>query len=399
MNVGIIAEYNPFHMGHKLHIEKTRQLTGSDGIIAIMSGSFVQRGEPAVADKFLRTRTALENGVDMVLELPVPYAVGSADVFAFGAVDSLNKSGIVDMLSFGTETGSLDGLREAAELLSDEPDSFKRELRQALDGGMSYAAARELAIGSSIGIDTKILSQPNSILAVEYLKALKRLNSSIKPVTVKREGGAYLSREMCGELSSASALRSRIYADDIETALTAVPDNSRERLREALKGTKPHIDLYSGILGYILLKSTPEELALTDGMAEGLENRIISLAGSDGVSALAGSDGVSALADRIKSRRYTHSRIRRILLHIILGIKKSDADTKNGVKYIRVLGFRQSRRDLLSELCKKSDVPVITNVKNAPVGLLDKELFATDMYYLPLTGERNKDFTEPITVV
>ncbi len=388
MNVGIIAEYNPFHSGHKLHITNTRALTGADNIIAIMSGSFVQRGEPAILDKFSRTRMALTNGVDMVLELPVRYAAGSADVFAMGAVESLDKSGIVDMLSFGTEAGDIELFKEAAELLADESEEFSQAVKEEMGKGISYAAARQAALTRVLSRDMTFLSLPNNILALEYLKALKKLNSSIVPVTVRREVSNYNSTQLTGRISSAAAIRHSIFSGEWDTALAAVPADCRSMLKEVVFGKKPHIDSYSEVLKYILRTKSANELSQIDDISEGLENRI--LAASDLPT-------VSEIADAVKSKRYAHSRVRRALLHIILGITKADA-AKN-VDYIRVLGFRREKAHLVSELTQKAAVPVITNIKNAPADLIRQELFATDIYYMPLSGETNKDYTTPMVIV
>lgn len=388
MNVGIIAEYNPFHSGHKLHITNTRALTGADNIIAIMSGSFVQRGEPAILDKFSRTRMALTNGVDMVLELPVRYAAGSADVFAMGAVESLDKSGIVDALSFGTEAGDIELFKEAAELLADETKEFSQAVKEEMGNGISYAAARQAALTRVLSRDMSFLSLPNNILALEYLKALKKLKSSIMPVTVRREISDYNSTQLTGRISSAAAIRHSIFSGEWDTALAAVPADCRSMLKEVVFGKKPHIDSYSEVLKYILRTKSANELAQIDDISEGLENRI--LAASDLPT-------VSEIADAVKSKRYAHSRVRRALLHIILGITKADA-AKN-VDYIRVLGFRRDKAYLVSELTQKASVPVITNIKNAPADLIRQELFATDIYYMPLSGETNKDYTMPMVIV
>ena len=385
MNVGIIAEYNPFHKGHRLHIESTRLETGADNIIVLMSGSFVQRGEPAVADKFTRTKAALLNGADMILELPVEYATGSADVFAKGAVEILDKSGIVDILSFGTETGELKPFMKTAELLLNEPANFKACLHSELEKGIPYPAARQAALSQILSMDMSFLSRPNNILALEYIKALLRLQSTIKPFTVKRQINDYNSEEMSGEISSASAIRQCLYKGEIKAALSAVPLNCHNLFDKTKK--LPHIDRYTDILRYILLTKDPLELGEIDGIAEGLENRI---------SAYVNLDTVTEIAEAVKSKRYTLSRIRRSLLHIILDIKKEEV--LQSPRYIRVLGFRRSKAHLVGELAKKSSLPVITNVKNAPVGL-EREIFATHMYYLPLTGESGKDFTESPVII
>lgn len=379
MNVGIVAEYNPFHKGHKLHIEITKQKTGAENVIALMSGSFVQRGEPAIYSKFVRTKTALLNGVDMVIELPVEYATGSADIFCRGAVDILDKSRIVDILSFGTELGELSPFIEGAKLLLDEPVSFKKALHKELNCGKPYASARLTALSEVMSRDMSFLSTPNNILAFEYIRALFALNSSIKPFTVKRQANDYNSQQMSGEISSASAIRESIYRGDIANALYATPKNCRF----IFESTENFIDRYTDIFKYIMLSKSPSELQEIDGVAEGIENRILS-------SLNCGS--LTEIAQAVKSKRYALSRVRRTLLHILLSITKEDA--LKAPQYIRVLGFKRSKSQLVSELAKKASLPVITNVKNAPEGLLKKEIFATDMYFLPLDSGRGKDFTD-----
>ena len=390
MNVGIIAEYNPFHKGHRLHIANTSALTGAENVIAVISGSFVQRGEPAIADKFMRTRAALLNGVDMVLELPVCYATGAADVFAFGAVDTLEKSGMVDILSFGTEAGDIELFKEAARLLNNETPEFKEALRKRMKEGISYAAAREGALSEVFSRDMSFLGEPNNILALEYLRALDRLKSRILPVTIKRQVNSYNSRIMTGTISSARAIRHSLYNGETDIALSAIPSNCYDMLYNVLENKLPHIDLYTDALKYILRTENSQDLALIDGITEGLENRIPSITAFE---------SITELANAVKSKRYTLSRVRRALLHILLDIKKTDIDMTEGVRYIRVLGFKRDKANLVSELTEKAAVPVITNVKNATPSLYDKEIFATNMYYMPLSGAVNKDLTEPLVIV
>jgi predicted nucleotidyltransferase len=323
----------------------------------------------------------------------VEYATGAADVFAYGAVDTLNKSGIVDMLSFGTEAGDIELFKDAADLLVNETEEFKALLHNELDKGTSYAAARQNALSQALGRDLDFLSKPNNILALEYLKSLLRLNSDIKPITIRREVNEYSSKVMTGNVSSAAAIRHSLKNGEWDIALSAVPPNTCDMLKRVAFGTMPDIDAYSEVLKYILLNKSAEYLAQIDEISEGLENRIL---------ANANLSTISEIADAVKSKRYTHSRVRRALLHILLDIKKTDVDIKNGVKYIRVLGFRRDKANLVSDLCEKATVPVVTNAKKAEneVGnLLKKDIFATNMYFMPYSGEKNKDYTTPLIIV
>ncbi|MDI9488080.1 MAG: nucleotidyltransferase family protein, partial [Bacillota bacterium] len=206
--VGIITEYNPFHKGHKYHIEEAKKITGADYLVAVMSGNFVQRGSPAIINKYDRAMMALNNGVDLVLELPVCYATGSAQYFALGAVALLNQLGIVDYLCFGSECGNIKLLEDAAKLFYKSSESFDNILYSYIRKGLSYPAAREKAAKDLLKADTQIISEPNNILAIEYIRALLLLNSSIKPITIKRNKAHYHDKELKNDISSATAIRS-----------------------------------------------------------------------------------------------------------------------------------------------------------------------------------------------
>lgn len=252
---GIIAEYNPFHNGHKYHIEKAKELTGADYVIVVMSGNFTQRGIPAFTDKYTRTRMALSCGADLVLELPLYYAAGSAEYFATGAVSLLDRLGVVDSLCFGSECGNIDALMHVASVLYNEPDSYKKLLQDALKSGQNYPAARHNALlqylsmqpserdavnGNAIDCDTvacaaitdvtdyeQILSSPNNILGIEYCKALLKLNSSITPYTIRREGGGYNDDTLSAVNSSALAIRTALSSkDNLPTARSLSADRS-----------------------------------------------------------------------------------------------------------------------------------------------------------------------------
>ena len=388
MNTAIIAEYNPFHKGHLYHINKTKEKTGDSSIIAIMSGNFTQRGEPAILDKVLRTKMALLNGVDMVLELPVEYATGSADVFAFGAIDIINKSNFIDTLSFGSESGDITAFSDLADVLNTEPEEFKTLLKMELGKGASYPVARALALSSYLNRDISFLNNPNNILALEYPRALKRTESTVWPCTIQRVVSEYNSEEMTGSISSASAIRKAFADKNIEEALSALPESCGEILIKELKSI-PDIDDYSPALHYILRTKSAEEISEYADITEGLENRIINNMGRK---------PISEIINIIKTKRYTYTKLQRAILHIILNIKKSDQNINDGVQYIRVLGFRKEKEHLLTELSQKSSVPVITNAKTAE-DYLHKEIMATDLYYMITNGEKGREYTNPIVVL
>lgn len=381
MAAGIIAEYNPFHKGHKYHIEKTIEHTKKD-IVAIISGNFVQRGEPAMLDKYTRTKMALLNGVSVVLELPVQYATGSADIFAKGAVTILNSSGIIDALSFGSESGSADMFNDIAEVLNNEPPEFRNLLKNYLNTGLSYPSARNKTLEDFLNKPLEFLNKPNNILALEYVRQLKLLNSSIKPITVKRLTSDYNSTELSGEISSASAIRTALLKNDM-SALSSVPENCIKLMH----GKKiPVLDDYSDILSYLLCTVPPKELALYADITEGLENRILN---TDFKT-------ISELISKTKTKRYTYSKIQKAILHIILSITKEEQ--QKAPEYIRVLGFRKDKKHLISEMAKKASLPVITNVKGNE-SLLQKEILSSDIYNILIDNKKGTEYTTPIVIV
>lgn len=385
---GLITEYNPFHNGHLYHLEEARKRTGADFLVAVMSGDFVQRGAPAAADKFCRTRMALLAGADLVLELPVFYACGSAEYFASGAVSLLDSLGCVDFLCFGSECGELSPLMAAADALSLESPDYQMRLRAELKSGKTFPAAREaafLACQETLP-ESGVLSSPNNLLGIEYLKALSRLGSSIRPVCVKRIGD-YHSQELTGAFSSASAIRHSLSGGKSPERLAAsMPPRILDVFIEALKNKPlPSLDDYSQTIQYLLLKAQSwEELSKIQDFSPELARRMFSLRGRF-VSA-------SDFAAMAKSKQYTLSRIRRCLAHLLLDIRAADVERARSCgwnAYARVLGFRKSSGPLLAEIKKKSALPLITKLADAPSLLtdpgrrmLDADLFASSVWHM-----------------
>ena len=231
--IGIVAEYNPFHNGHLYQLQASRQQAGAECAVVVMSGNYTQRGEPAIVDKWARAEMALHSGADLVIELPVAYAMGSAEYFAYGAVKLLDSLGAIDMICFGSEAGSIDNLSAAARILADEPENYRSYLKEFLSEGISFPAARQKAISlyakSIYGKDhlSSLLKSPNNILGIEYLKALLRLKSNIIPMTIERIGSNYNSAELSGNMSSATSIRK------------ILNDNGWDNARELLANTIP----------------------------------------------------------------------------------------------------------------------------------------------------------------
>ena len=366
---GIIVEFNPMHLGHKMHINETRKLTGKN-IVAVMSGNFVQRGEPAICDKWWRTKMALLHGVDIVLEIPVPYVISGVDYFARGSVGILAATGVVDTLSFGSECGDLTAIIEAGRILAEEPDNYKNCLQLSIKNGMSFAAARGVALESALTHSPEgLLTKPNNGLAMEYCKALHLLGNPMKVFTTHRQSGGV------------SATKIRKAFRDGEILPNTLPANCLEMLLEAKeKGEIAALDDFSDILRYLLYRL--DSLKLT----EGLENRFRKFAGEN--------KKISDLIATVKTKRYTHTRLQRTVLQIILGITPDDMadyDQFGGPQYIRVLGFRKDAAKLLGEMTRKATLPVITygaamdeilSSNSLAAKMLAKELEAGDIYRL-----------------
>ncbi len=348
---GIICEYNPFHNGHLYHIAKTRRLAGCDGIISVMSGSFVQRGEAALFDKESRAKAAINSGVDIVLELSPLYAVQTAELFAFNAVQILSSIPEIKFLSFGAETDDICLLKKCAELLSSEPKDYKNELKTLLSTGISYPLARAKALEHT-GFEnlSQILSSPNNILGVEYLKALIRLQSDIEPVIVKRKGADHDSFTGEEGFLSASAIRQLIRDKNYSSFKATVP----EELYSVYKNQKAfdYEEFDRAILSNII-KMPLSELKKISGVSEGLENRI--------KKAAYASKSLSELLDKVKTKRYTHSGLRRILLSSYLGIY--DEDRQKSPKYVKILAFSERGQEILNTIKKTSSIPIIKNMK------------------------------------
>ncbi|NLL63325.1 MAG: nucleotidyltransferase family protein [Ruminococcaceae bacterium] len=374
---GIVAEYNPFHNGHKYLVDECRR-NGATHIVAVMSGNFVQRGSVAIMDKRARAKAALLSGIDLVLELPLPWAVATAELFARGGVSVLSALGCVDTLAFGTETADETLLRAAAEAVCDI--KVHELISKKLTTGITYATAREDAVRELYGGDiADILKEPNNILAVEYMKALKAMGDPMSVFPVERIGASHDSLKDSGEFSSASALRIMLERGD-RTAFSFMPRATAEvflEQKEIGKAPACFEESERAILSR-LRQLTLKDIKKAPDVSEGLENRIF--------SAIESATSLEELYNTIKTKRYTHSRIRRIITSLYLGILPSLA--QRPVPYIRVLGFSEVGREVLKKARKSAKLPVI--MKAAQIeeqnddakDLFDLECKATNLYNL-----------------
>ena len=403
--LGIVAEYNPFHNGHLYHLNESKKLVNADYTVCVMSGNFMQRGDAAIVDKWSRTDMALANGIDLVIELPAVYSISSAENFAYGSMSILDKLGIVDYVSFGSEVGDLDILNSIAEILCTEPKEYVSLLNHELAKGVSFPKAREKALLMYLNDIRKyanVLSNPNNILGIEYLKALKKLKSNIEPVTIKRKNADYNSTSIVDGFASSTAIRKIIKKPDVVSK--AVPEDTFSVLENKIK----HGQIVQGLATYekeiiYKLRTVPVEyIANLPDVSEGLEHAIKNAANS--------CNNILDLISFVKSKRYTQTRIQRILLYALLDITKQDMEhSKKGVPYIRVLGMNDKGKQLVSKIASNKKLNVITSPKKfmddcnnkIAKNLFSKDILATNIYTLGYEYESlsNLDFTTPIITI
>lgn len=403
--LGIIAEYNPFHNGHLYHLAQSKQLSNSDYTVCVMSGNFAQRGNTSIVNKWVKTEMALLNGIDLVLELPTVYATSSAENFAEGAIKLLDSLKIVNTVSFGSELCDIDLLNKVASILYEEPKEYVAILSHELKKGLSFPKARENALMMYLNDITKysnILSKPNNILAIEYLKAMKKYKSRMRPLAVKREKVYYHDVCVVDEYASATAIRELIKAKDFKEIRRVMPTRSYQLLREEFKKGNYIIDIskYEKEILYALRKMTVSQIADLPDVSEGLENSLKNAANS--------CNNLVDLINIVKSKRYTLSRIQRILIYALLGISKKDMAISRKISpYVRVLGMNDKGRYLLSSIAKANPkLSIVTSVKKFMdqctnknlKEMMEKDIFATNVYTLGYEYDSwaNLDYTNKL---
>lgn len=396
--VGLITEYNPFHQGHEYHIAESKRLTQADFVVVLMSGDYVQRGTPAIMDKHQRARMALLHGADLVLELPVSYACGSAEFFAGGSVSLLDKLGVITHLSFGSEYGSLSPFLAIAAILAKEPEAYQRTLREELKKGKSFPLARSAAILScmdqlpedfplSQDAMTQFLVSPNNILGLEYCKALRKCYSNITPVTISRKGSGYHNTALA-EYASATGIRKELIGTPDWIILSVVlPIKIYQILQEEYGKRLPMgEDDFSLLLKYKLMQESADSLCRYQDVTPELANRMKKRENEF--------QSYSQFAELLKTKEVTQTRINRALLHILLGIQKPQ-----GISYARVLGMKKEASPLLAEIKKKSQIPLLTKLADSEILLspagrqaLEMDVFASNLYETVLCHKFGKEF-------
>ena len=399
--LGIIAEYNPFHNGHMYHLQKAKEQSGAQYCICVMSGNFVQRGNTSIVNKWKKAEMALLNGVDLVIELPTIYSVASAEGFSLGAIKLLNNLKIVDAISFGTETSDFAALNNISSILNSE-----------LKKGLSFPKARENALMLYLNDNKRydnILNTPNNILAIEYLKALKKIKSTIQPIPVKRERVYYNDNVIVDEFASATAIRKLLKNEEFSEIRKVVPKSTYQILKKETELGNVVLDLsrYEKEIIYNLRRMTVSEIAELPDVNEGLEHSLKNAANY--------SNDITNLINIVKTKRYTVTRIQRILICALLGITKRDVGmAKKTEPYIRVLGFNEKGKELISRINKQNPkATVITSVKkfqdknnnnkNSKIykRLLDIDIFSTNVYTMACKSESlaNLDYTKNMVIL
>lgn len=395
--VGIIAEYNPLHNGHIYHLERARALSGADYCVVVLSGNFVQRGEAACTDKFSRAAWALRAGADLVLELPSVYAVAPAERFAAGGVRTLNGTGVVTDLAFGCEAPDLQTLYQISDIITSEPPALQEAIKKHLALGKSYPHARFDAL-SEYGVPKNMLdaiAQPNNILAVEYLNAIRLYADSIEPLPIERIGTGYHSEEIVGEFASATAIRKAIIEGRSEI-LSTMPNFVGGPLLYDEQFIIPQ-EALNDVTLYAIRRMSAEALASLPDVAEGFENVLY--------RAVRTARTLTEFYELVKTKRYTLARCKRIAAAALLGITgeqvRKTVQSREG-SYLKVLGFQKKARPLLSEIAKRKTAPLIlrnSDLDDCPAFVrqdIETDMLSTDILNYVTSQEMKRDLTGPV---
>lgn len=361
--VGIIAELNPLHYGHCYLIQEAKKRTQADSVVCVMSGNYVQRGEPAIFDKWVRTQWALENDVDVVIEIPVKYCLGNASFFASAGVYLLEAFGGIQHLAFGVDTDKTELLLQVSELLRSDGEAVERRTQNRVDGGETYPEARSRVIADRLHICSDFMNAPNNILAIEYLRYLQ----TMKPVPIMRSGSRHEQSEIThGIIQSSTAIRSQIRRN--EDISKYVPWNTGAM---CYRDTSPK---WFDLIRYAILSTSSDELDRAPGGGDGLGNRL--------QKELPYATSIEDLIRRTKSRRYTYTRISRWLYQILLGIRREIQYEEP--EYLRILGFTEKGRSLIRQVSDRNEnsLPFVTNIHKSHVssGSLRLDVHASDIY-------------------
>jgi len=405
---GIVAEYDIFHNGHKYQIEQLKEKTNSNIVIAVMSGNFLQRGIPASFDKWMRAENAINNGIDIVFELPTCYATASAEFFSMGAIGILNKLNSINYISFGCKYDNLDLMKTIAKILQNEDEPFKKELQKQIHSGISFPVARCNALKNYLKdydnaeLIENILLDPNNILAIEYLKALYEYDSNITPYIIKRKSVDYSSTDIVDNITSSTGIRELLKNDDYTNLKKVVSDYTYTKIKKDISSGKMPMTFknFEKEIFYKLRIMSANEISNIFDVSEGIENTI--------KKALNNSQDIYELIENIKSKRYTQTRVQRILIHSLLDIKEEYIKKiKYLPKYARLIAVSKNGQKVLPTITKNSSIPIVTSVSkflktanDDEKEMMNLDILASNVYTLgyeiPYFKKYNLDFTKPI---
>ncbi|WP_368654717.1 nucleotidyltransferase [Ornithinibacillus sp. 4-3] len=382
---GVIVEYNPLHNGHVYHIQESKKISKADCIIAVMSGSFLQRGEPAIIDKFHRTKAALQAGVDIVLELPFMYAVQSSELFAQGAVQTLNHIG-ASSICFGSESGSISHFITSYTNLKEKEKEYEQALKSFLQQGLSFPVSSEKAKQKIDALNNDFdISKPNNILGFSYIRTILDQNLPIEPLTIKRINNDFHDTAISNPISSATSIRKELVKEKglSQQLLQSFPHSTEVQLLmyKENAGIWHTLEHYFPLLHYRVQTMSLDELAQIQGVNEGLEHRIKQTAKQ--------ATSMNDWINRIKTKRYTWTRIQRLFIHLLTNTTTEQMQAlEEDVPYVRILGFSNMGQEYLHEIKKQMEVPLLTSIGRNPVGLLAAEEKATAAYYSVLSPDK-----------
>lgn len=393
---GLIVEYNPFHNGHVHHIEEARKRTNASVIIAVMSGSFLQRGEPAFIDKHHRTKAALQSGVDIVVELPYAFAVQSSNLFAQGAVQILHALKVAH-ICFGSESGDTDAMNKAVAQYIHHESTFSATLRKHIQKGLSYPKATEKGY-EAIGMDMIDMKQPNNILGFHYMKTILKNNFPIEPVAIQRLHNHYHDESIEHSIASATSIRkSALQTNGLKEVKQTIPPASFDVLHtyQTITNTWHHWEAYFPYLYYKLITTETKALQGLHSVDEGIEHRL--------KKHIQKANSFEQFVDAVRTNRYTTARIQRMCTHILTNTTKQEIDTftSKPIPYIRLLGMNQTGQQYIRQIKKQINIPIVSNLnkKTAPLLYLDEK--ATNVYYSIFSPKireslRKQEFQLPI---
>lgn len=366
---GVICEYNPFHYGHKHQLDTLKK--DFDAVVCVMSGSFVQRGDVAVFDKWTRAKAALMSGADLVLELPVAYSLSSAQGFSMGGIKILDSLGIINAVSFGSECGDIEKLTEYAKIMMDEPPLVSKKIKDYVSEGLSFPKARALAYEGIL--DTDLISSPNNILAIEYICSLLKIHSKIEPVTLPRKAVGYHDLESKDEFASATLLRTMLKNGEDISGFTPFDFDNAETY---------DLDRLTNIFKYKLITQGIHAFDGISDMEAGLANRFLKSIDKE---------SISEIIDFVKTKRYTRTRLQRILVSMLLGLGGGFENPK----YIRILGMTDTGKNVLSQIKNTCTLPIVNKVADFKSDAIIPDITATNL--AALCADRpipqNRDFT------